>query len=432
VQTFPDGFLWGAATAAHQVEGDNTNSDWWDWEHRPDTNVPEPSGRACEHYTRYADDIALLADAGLNTYRFSVEWARIEPVEGEYDDEQLDHYLRMTDVVRAAGVTPMVTLHHFTLPSWLAEQGGWTDPATPERFARYCDRVVRRLGERVDWYCTINEPGNVAVGGYLGVFGWPPGATDAASFRAAADGLTRGHRLARDAVKSARPEASVGATHGMQEWEGNLAGRPPMRAVRRMFEDIYLEASVDDDYVGVQTYTRIDVRMPAILAPATAALAGVPYLRNNVLPKILRQQFGAMPGPPKDDGVRRTEMGYEYRPEAIGATLRRAAELHPGKELVVTEHGIATDDDAERVEFFHAGLQSVADVLADGIPVRGYLAWSLLDNFEWAHGYRTRFGLVDVDRTTMARTPRPSLGYLGRVARANALVDPDKGDQAAR
>jgi beta-glucosidase len=205
-----------------------------------------------------------------------------------------------------------------------------------------------------------------------------------------------------------------------------------MRAVRGMFEDIYLEASTDADFIGVQTYTRVPVRMPAVLAPATALLAGVPALRDNVLPKILRQQFNAMSGPPQADGIRRTDMGYEYRPEAIAATLRRAAELHPGKDLIVTEHGIATDDDAERVEFFHAGLQSVADVLADGIPVRGYLAWSLLDNFEWAHGYRTRFGLVDVDRTTMARTPRPSLGYLGRVARANALVDPDKGDQAAR
>jgi beta-glucosidase len=432
VHTFPDGFLWGTATAAHQVEGDNTNSDWWDWEHRPDSRVAEPSGRACEHFTRYADDVALLAGAGLNTYRYSVEWARIEPAEGEFDTAALDHYLRMTDVVRAAGVTPMVTLHHFTLPRWVAATGGWTDLATPERFARYCDRVVRHLGARVDWYCTINEPGNVAVGGYLGVFGWPPGTTDAASFHRAANGLVRGHRLALDAVKAAQPQARVGATHGMQEWESNLAGGPPMRAVRRMFEDTHLEASADDDFIGVQTYTRVPVQLPAVLAPATAALAGVPLLRDRVLPKVLRAQFNAMSGPPQDDGVRRTEMGYEYRPQAIAATLRRAAAMHPGKDLVVTEHGIATNDDAERIDFLHDGLTAVAAVVDEGLPVRGYLCWSLLDNFEWAHGYRTKFGLVGVDRDTMVRTPRPSLAYLGAVARANAVVDPPTDGQAAR
>src|SRR3954470_15297464 len=134
---FPADFLWGAATAAHQVEGDNTGSDWWDWEHAPGSPCPEPSGRACEHYTRYPDDVAVLADIGLNTYRYSVEWARIEPAEGEFDAAQLAHYRAMTEAVRAAGLTPMVTLHHFTLPRWVAARGGWTSASTPELFARY-------------------------------------------------------------------------------------------------------------------------------------------------------------------------------------------------------------------------------------------------------------------------------------------------------
>jgi beta-glucosidase len=418
---FPDGFLWGAATAAHQVEGGNTNSDWWEWEHRSPSPVPEPSGRACEHFTRYADDVALLAEVGLNTYRFSVEWARIEPRESEYDVDALDHYLRMSDVIRAAGVTPMVTLHHFTLPQWLAARGGWTDPQTPQRFARYCERVVRHLGGRVDWYCTINEPGNVAVGGYLGVFGWPPGSTDYESFRRAADGMTIGHREALAAIKSERPEARVGATHGMQEWVANTAGRGPMRSVRRMFEDIFIEASTDDDFVGVQTYTRVPVELPAVLTPATAVLGAVPALQHAVIPRVLRRQFRAMSRPTSDDGVRRTQMGYEFRPEAIAATLRRAAKMHPGKDIVVTEHGIATDDDAERIEFIQRGLTAVHGVIAAGLPVRGYLYWSLLDNFEWAHGYRPRFGLVDVDRDTMARTVRPSARFLGAAARSGRV-----------
>ena len=418
---FPPGFLWGAATAAHQVEGDNTNSDWWEWENAADSPVPEPSGRACEHYTRYADDVRLLADAGLNTYRYSVEWARIEPAEGQFDAAQLDHYVRMTDVVRAAGLTPVVTLHHFTLPRWLAARGGWTDPGTPALFARYCEQVVRHLGGRVDWWCTINEPGNVAVGGYLGVFGWPPGTTSYDDFRRAADGLTGGHRAALRAIKAVNADARVGMTHGMQEWTANAAGRGPMRDVRRMFEDTYLEAANDDDFVGVQTYTRVPVELPAALLPATALMSGVPALRNAVLPGVLRKQFRSMSHARRDDGVRRTQMGYEFRPEAIAATLRRAAKMLPGKDLVVTEHGIATANDDERVEFVRRGLAAVHNVITEGLPVKGYLYWSLLDNFEWAHGYRPTFGLVDVDRETMVRSPRPSLEFLGQVSRTGRV-----------
>jgi beta-glucosidase len=419
---FPADFLWGAATAAHQVEGDNTNSDWWEWEHRDGSPVPEPSGRACEHYTRYADDVALLADVGLNTYRYSVEWARIEPTEGEFDTAELDHYRRMTDVVRAADVTPMVTLNHFTLPRWLADRGGWLAPDAPELFARYVDRVVTHLGERVPWWCTLNEPGNVAIGGYLGVFGWPPDTRDLASWERAAEAMVRAHQLGRDAVRAAAPKARVGATHGMQEWESNRAGRAPMQRVRRMFEDMFLEASRGDDYVGVQTYTRIPVELPMWMAPV-GRLIDVRAVRARILPGMMRSAFSSMSpsSGDADDGVRRTEMGYEFRPEAIAATLRRAAEMVPDTDLVVTEHGIATNDDEERVEFIQRGLAAVASVLAEGLPVRGYLYWSLLDNFEWAHGYRPRFGLIDVDRETMQRTVRPSARVLGDIATSGTL-----------
>jgi beta-glucosidase len=419
---FPADFLWGTATAAHQVEGDNTNSDWWEWEHRPDSPCPEPSGRACEHYTRYPDDIALLADLGFNTYRFSVEWARIEPAEGEFDAAQLAHYRTMTETVRAAGLTPMVTLHHFTLPQWVAARGGWTSSDVPQLFARYCERVVDEIGDLVDWWCTLNEPGNVAVGGYLGAFGWPPGTKDMGSYDAAVAGLLRGHGLALDALKSRRPEARVGMTHGMQEWESNAGGRAPMRRARRMFEDVFLEAADEDDFIGVQTYTRVPVELPGLLGPGAWVVANVGPVRSRVLPAVLRQSVrGAMRAGGGDDGLRRTQMGYEFRPEAVAATLRRAAAMHPGKDLVVTEHGIATADDTERVEFVEQGLAAVARVIADGLPVRGYLYWSLLDNFEWAYGYGPTFGLIGVDRTTMERTVRPSARRLGEIARTGKL-----------
>lgn len=416
---FPADFLWGAATAAHQVEGANDNSDWWEWEHRAGSSVPEPSGRACEHYTRYPEDTRILADLGFNTYRYSIEWARIEPVQGEFDREQLDHYRRMTEAVRKAGLTPMVTLHHFTLPQWVAASGGWTNPVMPDWFGRYCAAVVEALDGLVDWWCTLNEPGNVAVGGYLGLFGWPPGSRDMRSYDAAVRGLLRGHELALDAVKSRRPGARVGATHGMQEWTANTAGEAAMRRARWMFEDVFLEASGNDDYIGVQTYTRVPVDLPRLLGPAARLVADVAPIRRAVFPTVMRTAFRAMPS--GADGVRRTQMGYEFRPEAIAATLRRAAKLHPGKDLVVTEHGIATADDREREEFIRAGLTAVAEVMADGLPVRGYLYWSLMDNFEWAHGYAPKFGLLDVDRTSLERTVRPSARVLGEVARTGRL-----------
>ena len=425
---FPADFLWGTATAAHQVEGDNRNSDWWEWEHRAGTKVPEPSGRACEHYTRYPDDVRMLADLGFNTYRYSVEWARVEPSDGEFDQAQLDHYRRMTETVVANGLTPMVTLHHFTLPLWLARRGGWTDPATPERFARYCERVVDALGD-VSWWCTINEPGNVAVGGHLGLFDWPPGTRDMASYDASVRGLLRGHELAREVVKERRPEARVGATHGMQEWVANAAGEAPMRRARRMFEDVFLEAAGLDDYIGVQTYTRVPVELPRVVEPLARLVADVEPVRRLLMPTVMRQAFRMVASGDdndNDDGgagkMRRTQMGYEFRPEALAATLRRAAAMHPGKDLVVTEHGIATADDAERWEFVSRGLAGVAEVMADGIPVRGYLYWSLMDNFEWAYGYAPTFGLIEVDRATMERRVRPSAKRLGEVARSGRLT----------
>jgi beta-glucosidase len=189
-----------------------------------------------------------------------------------------------------------------------------------------------------------------------------------------------------------------------------------------MFEDIFLEAAGDDDFIGVQTYTRVPVDLPPVLGPAAWVVSNVGPVRSRLLPRVLRQSVrGAMRSGAADDGVRRTQMGYEFRPEAIAATLRRAASLHPGKDLVVTEHGIASADDADRVEFVERGLASVAEVIADGLPVRGYLYWSLLDNFEWAYGYGPTFGLIDVDRTTMARTVRPSARRLGEIARTSRL-----------
>ncbi len=439
---FPPDFLWGAATAAHQVEGDNVHSDWWAWERRPDTPCPEPSGIACDHYRRFADDIALLAGTGLNTYRFSVEWARIEPAEGTFDEAAIDHYRRVVETVRAQGLEPMVTLHHFTLPAWLADRGGWRAPEAPARFERYVRRVVAAIGGAVEWFCTVNEPGVVAFGGYLGALGFPPGTRDVAAWKGAIRGLVEGHRRARAAVRELHPTARVGATHSMQEWEADPGGRPVMEYLRRMNEDVFLEACTDDDFIGVQTYTRVRVGLPTLVGPLARLALAVPPLESALVPLTVRRETrraseqapaGASEPAPRDrgsggvagalgrDGERLTQMGYEFRPQAVAATVRRAAALHPGRPIVVTEHGVATGDDAERVEFIQQGLAALHAAMADGVPLRGYIHWSLLDNFEWARGYEMTFGLVAVDRATQARTVRPSAHLLGRIARSGRL-----------
>ena len=196
---FPDGFLWGTATAAHQVEGGNWNNDWWAWEHDPASPCVEPSGDACDHYHRYRDDIRLLAELGFTMYRFSMEWSRIEPEDGEFSVAALDHYARMVDACREFEVEPVVTLHHFTSPRWVAAQGGWANPQTAQIFGRYVERVMSAFGDRLGLVCTINEPNVVATMGYLvGLF--PPGEQDFARRAAANETFIEAHHPGHEPV----------------------------------------------------------------------------------------------------------------------------------------------------------------------------------------------------------------------------------------
>ena len=423
--SFPGGFLWGAATAAHQVEGDNRNSDWWEWETGLYPRAPrvEPSGTACDHYSRYRDDIALLAGLGLNAYRFSVEWARVEPRAGEFDPAALAHY---SDVIAAcvqSGVTPIVTLQHFTLPAWVAHAGSWLNPDLPDYFARYTRQVVERLGDRVPYFCTINEPGNLLTRGYLGTFPTPPFVQDLTAFDTAAAGVNAAHRRSRDVIKELFPEARVGMAHAIQDWRASPGGEPVMAFARELYEDRFFAETGSDDFIGVQTYTAVEVGVPRIARPGTTAMLRSRRLTEAVLLPLLRRSARAAEatdGRPADRR-RRTQMGWLWAPEAIERAARRLGALFPGKELLVTEHGLATADEADRIEYIDAGLRSVHRMLRDGLPVSGYVYWSLLDNYEWWHGYRPTFGLVAVDRTTQQRTVKESGRWYGGVASAREL-----------
>jgi beta-glucosidase len=386
----PAGFLWGAATAAHQVEGGNVNSDWWELENADPPVVPERSGDACDSYHRYAEDIGIVADLGLTAYRFSLEWARIEPERGHYSRAAIDHYRRMVAACHARGVTPVVTLHHFTHPRWFDRAGHWTAPAAAELFARYCERVRPVLDEGVDWVFTINEP-NVLASVLALRAGAPAGHFLPEPDDTAAAGLVAAHRAAR-AVLADRP-GRLGwtvASFGMAA--DDPADTATADRLGHVYEDRFLAESAADTVVGVQAYTRVRI------GPG-----------------------GPVPPPP---GAETTQMGWEYLPGAVGAAVRHAARVSGGVPCLVTENGIATEDDERRIAYLHGALAALADATAAGVDVRGYLHWSLLDNFEWAEGFRPRFGLVAVDRDTFARTPKPSAHWLGAVARTGVLPAP--------
>ena len=382
----PEGFLWGTATAAHQVEGGNWNSDWWAWEHQPGTPCVEVSGDACDHYHRYPDDLALLGSLGFDSYRFSVEWARIEPEENEFSRAALDHYKRICETCRDRGLKPVVTFHHFTSPRWLASKGSWSDPGVVDTFTRFCDVTARHLGPEIGVACTINEPNIVALFGYqVGIF--PPGMNDPDIRVRTNENFIAAHRKATEAIKS-HVDAPVGLTLAMSEYQAVDGGEDTLERLRRPMEDVYLEAIAGDDFVGVQTYSRTRVGPNGLLDP--------------------------------EPGVETTQMGYEFFPQALEHTIERAAR-RSGCPVIVTENGIATTDDDRRIEFVKIALAGVRSCLERDIDVRGYFYWSLFDNFEWALGYAPTFGLVAVDRDTQTRTIKPSARWLGEIARSREL-----------
>ncbi len=395
--TFPDGFAWGTATASHQIEGGNWNNDWWRFEHREGTNVAEPSGDACDAWHRWPLDADVVRDLGLDNYRFSLEWSRIQPERDVWSTASLDRYAAMCDGLRERGIDPVVTFHHFTTPRWVADAGGWESDATVDAFVAFCERAARHLGaDRIARACTINEPNIVAVMGFmLGAF--PPGKTDRDLAGAVGDRFVAAHRRAMDALRTELPGVPCGLTLAMADWaavgdspEELERAQARMERNRDRMEDKFLRATEGDDFLGVQAYSRYRYDADGMIG----AEAGVPTL----------------------------VMGYEYWPQALEASLRHAWDVTGGGvPLIVTENGIATEDDAERIAYVRAALEGVLRCIADGVDVRGYTYWSLLDNFEWAYGYEPRFGIVEVDRRTFVRTPKPSARWLGEVARANAL-----------
>ena len=400
--TFPEGFLFGTAQSAHQVEGGNINSDWWAWEHAPGTPCVEPSGDACDFYHRYGDDIALMAGLGLNALRFGIEWARIEPEEGEFSRATLDHYRRVLVSCREHGLEPIVTFHHFTLPRWLQAKGGFLFDGFPALFERYCRRSAGALGDLIAYACTINEPEGLGEGGFvLGVN--PPGRKgDIDSMWRVAGNVLEAHRRGAAAIRAQAgiPTGVTLALPDLQYEHGATPGEQPVELNARV-SDQFFELARDDDFVGVQTYTRNRFGPEGPRGPHVEW--------GKALPR---------------ETAETTQLGQEVYPHALGNTIRRAWQRTSGTPILVTESGIATAFDEKRISYVDAAMREVLACLAAGIEVGSYLYWSLLDNFEWSLGYGPTFGMVAVDRQTFARRPKPSAHWFGEVARARALPDP--------
>ncbi len=369
---FPEGFYWGTATSAYQIEGGADNTDWWRFEHAEDATTVEPCGDACDSWNRYEEDLDLVASFGLNAYRFSLEWARIEPEPGQFSSEAFEHYRAVLDACHRRSILAVVTLHHFTLPLWVADAGGFENPDIVGWLGRYATHVGERLGDLIDIACTVNEPNIVALMGYfMGHF--PPAVTDWARFSAVNATMRDCHRVMRDALRAGPGHFPIGLCLSMQEYEAIEGGEELVAMLVAEMEDQYLDQLDDEDFVGVQCYTKIQLGPEGLVAPTGEV----------------------------------TEMGYLFWPQCVESTARKAAR-RGGRPIIITENGIGTNDDDQRIRYLSEALRGVKRMLDDGIDLRGYFQWSLLDNFEWALGYGPKFGLVAVDRASFARTAKPS------------------------
>ena len=421
---FPPGFLWGTASSSHQHEGQNTNNQWWAWEQQPGRIWHgDKSGDACGWWRDIEPDLQRAAGLGLNAHRLSLEWSRIEPRDGVFDERAIVRYRAILEALRQRGLTPMVTLHHFTNPLWLEAQGGWLNPATPRRFARYVAYAVSKLGGLCELWCTINEPTIYAGMSYLEGF-WPPGAANLKLARTVLAMMLRGHAAAAAAIHEAGPRHRVGIVHNLH------IVNPGTRRVR----DVLVTRIVDEVVNGAVLHA---LRTGWIRPPVGASVRETPGLRGscdffglNYYSRSWVVFDRRAPGwtftrayiPEHVEQSDRNSRGQAYGeiyPAGLFHALKRIHRLN--LPIYITETGLPDAADDQRPRFLLNHLGEVYRALKDGVDVRGVFIWSLLDNFEWSEGWALRFGLYAFDEQTGARRLRPSGALYAIIALANAL-----------
>ncbi len=403
---FPDGFLWGAATSSHQVEGNNRWNDWWEFEQSG--RLPHRSGDACRHFELYESDFDMARSWGHNAHRMSIEWSRIEPVQGQIRSDALDHYVSVVAALRKRGLEPVVTLHHFTNPSWFTRRGGWTRADSVDLFQRYVDAVCSRLAKPVRFWLTINEPTVYVTRAFL-KGNWPPCQPDS-WLRAgrALRNLCRAHTAAYAVIHQHRSDAMVGFAHSAPFVVAHDPARGMDRCAARLrdfaLNDLCFRLLGRTphrvlDYIGINYYARQVVRWRPW---GTAALFGVEHKANEPL-----------------EPRRFSSLGWEIHPDGMREIVSRFAAY--GVPLMITENGIATSDETLREDFITTHVRALALAIRDGARVLGYFYWTLFDNYEWAEGTTAHFGLAAVNRPDQTRTARPAAASFERICSSNAI-----------
>jgi len=411
---FPKDFLWGTATSAHQVEGNNFNSDWWQWEEKmKDQILPVlekkyqnkkfvPSGKACDHYHRYEEDFDLLEKMGNNSYRLSIEWARLEPKPGFFDSQELNHYFEVLKNLKKRNIKVMLTLNHFTIPQWLAIRGGWINLRAPYYFTRYVDYVAKNLGQLVDLWITINEPEIYIDMCYLKGF-WPPQQKNIRKAVFAYLNMARAHKktykLLHQILDKPNKKIQVGFAMNVMSfasykkhnfWELFYVHAAD-RIINHSFYDLTKKTH---DFLGVNYYFRVRLKQA----------------ENSILP--IQDEV-------KEEESELTDMGWVVYPHGIFDVLMDFKDFN--LPIYITENGIATDDDEQRVNFIINHLVEIHHAISAGVDVRGYYHWSLLDNYEWDKGFGPKFGLVAVDHKSQKRTPKISYYVYQKICKKNRI-----------
>jgi len=401
---FPEDFYWGAATSAHQVEGDNTNSDWWEWEKRA---AKASSGAACRHYDLFRQDFDLARSLNHNCHRLSVEWSRVMPQEGRPSADQLRHYQEVISALRERGLEPVVTLHHFTNPLWFSRKGGWLNRDSEKHFLDFVENTVGALCDKVRFWVTINEPMVYVYHAYiLGV--WPPQEKSFLKARCATGNLASSHIKAYQLIhgiykkKNLAPPA-VSIAKNLQAFEACIPTLKNKFAVylrERGFNSAFLERLVRHkaiDFIGVNYYTR-------------SLVEAASWQSRSLLLDTCRKGHSRLP---------QNTLGWDIYPEGLYRVLLRLKRFQ--LPVFILENGICTGDDARRWDFIREHLLALGRAMQDGLQVRGYLYWSLLDNFEWDKGFDPRFGLIEVDYRTQERRVRESARRFAEVCKTGKL-----------
>lgn len=420
---FPNNFLWGSATSSHQVEGNNNNNDWWKWELEGKTK--DPSGKATNQYELFRNDFKLAHSLNHNAHRFSLEWSRIEPEEGKFSRDALNHYKEMIRTLRSLGMTPVVTINHFSLPLWFTEKGGWLGERSEHIFARLSEKVAEELGRDVEYWITVNEPVAYINGAYI-VGDFPPGRQSFKEAARATVRILRAHCLAYKAIHKVykekgwpTPKVSISKfTIAYTPCRPNSKLDILSTRIRHYYANkLFIDALVTGwckvpgmplarlplakslDYIGFNYYTRDYIHFEG-------------FSPSKIFGTVCSQSHH------KDSG-KRSFLGWEIYPEGMYNMLMEFSKY--GLPIMITENGVSVTDDNVRIDFIKAHLKQVHRAIKDGAPIFGYLHWSLLDNFEWTDGFGPRFGIIEVDYATQRRTIKPSARILADIIKTNAL-----------